>query len=279
MSYTSEIKSYLLFLKNKCNLSVTLHPFGDERLISSSELMSFNIHDNSYCIYIKTHPNAQKHCVECQKKIIAKLSDESFCGTCYAGVKERIYPIFDGEKNVGFLCVSGYKTDNDVSYISSVSERFNIKKDSLKNVYAFLKSAMPSEEETDALIMPLLRMFELAYIKFKSEHRTDEPLINSIIYYIERHHTCSICIEELCKKFSCSRSYFSHEFKKRTGKSFNEFVTAIRLRDARMLLESSTLSVTEVAFSVGFNDSNYFSFVFKNQVGMSPRTYRSIHRK
>jgi len=274
MSYIREIKKYILFLKNKCNLSITLQPVGDEHLISSSELMAFNIHDNSYCIFIKTHPQAQKHCVDCQKKIIAKLKDESFCGTCYAGVKERVYPICDGTKNVGFLCVSGYKTDNASSYISAVSEKYNIKRDSLENVYNFLKPTVPSEDESDALVMPLLRMFELAYIKLESEHHTEEPLINSIIHHVERYHTRDIGIDELCAEFSCSRSYLSHEFKKNTGKSFNEFVTDIRLRDAKLMLRNSRLSVTEIAFSVGYSDSNYFSAVFRKKIGMSPREYR-----
>ena len=43
------IKNYILFLKKECNLDITLHPWGDEQLITLSELILFNIHENAQC--------------------------------------------------------------------------------------------------------------------------------------------------------------------------------------------------------------------------------------
>lgn len=269
----SEIKNYILFLKNKCSLSITLHPVGDERLISSSELITFNIHDNSYCIYVKTFPHAQKHCVARQHKITEKCKNGSFCGSCYAGVKEYVYPISNGNDIVGFICVSGYKTQNYESYIKSVSDKFDILADNLKETYRFLRDKIPAKEEVDTLIAPLKSMLELAYIKTDGQRKKEE-LIDKIIRYIKRYHTQNISLDDVCREFSCSRSHISHIFKKKTGQSFREYLTFIRIEDAKALLKYSRLTVTEIAFSVGFTDSNYFSNVFKKYVGVSPREYR-----
>ena len=59
-----------------------------------------------------------------------------------------------------------------------------------------------------------------------------------------------------------------------TGKGFREYLTELRLTDAASLLRYSELSVTEIAYSVGFCESNYFSNVFKKQYGISPKDYR-----
>ena len=69
MYNVSDIKNYIVFLKTSCGLYVTLHPTSNESLILPSELITFNIHDNPYCIYVKSFPQAHKHCVDCQQKI------------------------------------------------------------------------------------------------------------------------------------------------------------------------------------------------------------------
>ena len=63
------IKNYILFLKRECGLYLTLHPYGDESLITQSELITFNIHDNPYCIYVKTLDGVWQHCIESQNKV------------------------------------------------------------------------------------------------------------------------------------------------------------------------------------------------------------------
>ena len=74
------IKNYILFLKIRCGLSITLHVRGSESLVSSSELITFNIHENPYCVYVKSFSEAQKHCIERQQRIVEKSNGGSFCG-------------------------------------------------------------------------------------------------------------------------------------------------------------------------------------------------------
>ena len=133
---------------------------------------------------------------------------------------------------------------------------------------------MPSKSELDTLIIPLCNMLELAYIRSEGEPALAHGTIEAVIPYIKRHHTEPITLDDICARFLCSRSYISHIFKKNTGKSFREYLTEIRLDDAKMLLTYSALSITEISFSVGFSDSGYFSSVFKKRFGISPASYR-----
>lgn len=274
MKNISDIKNYILFLKEKCGLMVTLHPHEKENLITSSELISFNIHESPYCIYVKSHPTAQKHCIERQSKIFDRCKSGSFCGTCYAGVAEFVYPISNGREVVGFISVSGYRCDSCESFIERASKNYSIPHTELKKLYVTLNEKMPPKEKIDTLIEPLCNMLELAYIKSEDSAIADEPYISRVIAYIKRHHTQNITLDDVCREFSCSRSHLSHSFKSSTGMGFREYLAHLRIEDAKTLLLHSRLTVTEIAMSVGFSDSNYFSNVFKSLVGVSPLTYR-----
>ena len=272
----TEIKNYIIFLKKDCDLAITLHPLENEHLISNSELILFNVHENPHCIYVKTFPAAFEHCIYRQKKILEKCKSGAFCGTCYAGVQEYVYPIYDSNSLVGFISVSGYKNKIYRSYIEKCSSKFNIPLESLQKTILSLKNKMPDKFYVDTLILPLTRMLELAYIKLSDMERSGN-IIDEIIQYVNRHYQENITLEQICKVFARSRSCISHTFKSETGQTFREYLISVRLRSAKSLLLYSNLSVTEIAFSVGFNDSNYFSNVFKKHIGLSPVKYRNAH--
>lgn len=278
MQDITAIKNYILFLKNSHGLSVTLHPLKYETVITLSELISFNIHDNSYCVYLKSCEQLHKKCIKKQKNVLAKLQNGPFCGTCHAGVKEYIYPIFDGNENVGFISVSGYKTENGDSYIKKISREYNFDYSALKEIYSSLNDNFPEKEKIDTLIHPLCQMLELSYIKSEDIPSKEESLSEKIVRYIKRNRNRNITSKDICEKFSCSRSYMSSEFNKFTGKGIREFINELRIEDAKLLLKNSCLTVTEIALSVGFTDSNYFSSIFKSYIGESPMKYRKNAR-
>ena len=278
MNNITDIRNYIIFLKSQCGLSVTLHPIENEAVIVPSELITFNIHDNPYCIYIKSFPDAQRHCIRRQERVLKKCAEGSFCGSCFAGVRELVYPISNGHDVIGFICVSGYITEKASSFIERTSQRFLIPYSSLEQAYLSLNSKMPDKEWVDTLIMPLCNMLELAYIR--SENGEEQGgLIDRILRYVKQNHTRNVTLEEICEHFSCSRSYISHNFKRNTNMSFREYVTHLRLEDAKTLLSYSKLSITEIALSVGFGDSAYFSSVFKASFGCSPSCYRKTNRE
>ena len=70
-----------------------------------------------------------------------------------------------------------------------------------------------------------------------------------------------------------SQSVLYKKVKAVTGLSVGDFIRQLRFRRAAHLLEEGQLSVYEVAYSVGFNDSKYFSREFKKQFGLTPSEY------
>lgn len=96
--------------------------------------------------------------------------------------------------------------------------------------------------------------------------------------YIKENFTHSITLEDLAKKYSFSKEYFSALFKQTTGFGFNEYLNQMRIAHATNLLISSSTPITEIGELCGFNDSNYFSKVFKKTTGTSPMNFRATHQ-
>ena len=70
--------------------------------------------------------------------------------------------------------------------------------------------------------------------------------------------------------------YLRRRFHRATGQTLTEYLTALRLNHARMLIEqneSVSMSVREIALLSGFYDAAYFSRVFRRETGLSPRDY------
>lgn len=73
-----------------------------------------------------------------------------------------------------------------------------------------------------------------------------------------------ISLDEVSREVDISPYYFSKLFKQETGGNFIEYLTEIRLRNARELLKDSGLSIKEICAESGYSDPNYFSRIFKN---------------
>lgn len=92
--------------------------------------------------------------------------------------------------------------------------------------------------------------------------------------YIKANYSKSITLEDVAREINISPQYLSKIFKEETGENFIDFLTGIRIRIAKTLLESNELSVKEICYSAGYSDPNYFSRIFKKIVGATPTEYR-----
>ncbi|PLW76831.1 response regulator transcription factor [Cohaesibacter celericrescens] len=103
--------------------------------------------------------------------------------------------------------------------------------------------------------------------------RSPERMQN-VLNFIERNLHKAITLEEAADCASISPSYFSRLFKKTMNETFIAYVKQRRILRAKELLISSDLPITNIALDLSFQDMNYFSKVFKKEVGLSPTEYR-----
>lgn len=99
-------------------------------------------------------------------------------------------------------------------------------------------------------------------------------LIQNAAKFIYENSNKNLTLDSVSKRFGMSSSYFSKKFKQITGFGFKEYVTGVRIKEASNMLLTTTKSITDIATSCGFNDSNYFGDAFRKVKGMSPNKYR-----
>lgn len=107
-------------------------------------------------------------------------------------------------------------------------------------------------------------------------YERNRPLMEKAIQYIDRHYAEPLMLEDVCKISTLSKTYFCYLFKLMTEKTFVEYVTECRIREALRLLDNPDYSIQAVSDMLGFNDAANFSRTFKKQVGLSPRGYRKL---
>ncbi len=110
-----------------------------------------------------------------------------------------------------------------------------------------------------------------------SRQPIDESLERAVIRVIEtmkRNLSEQLTVDDMARAARFSKFHFSRVFQRVTGVSPGRFLSAMRLQEAKRLLLSTSLSVADITFQVGYNSVGTFSTRFKESVGLSPTEYR-----
>lgn len=99
-------------------------------------------------------------------------------------------------------------------------------------------------------------------------------LAKSAKNYIDMNYSKQLTLEGVSKEINVSPQYLSKLFKEETGENFIDYLTSVRIKVAKNLLESGELSIKEICYSVGYSDPNYLSRLFKKITGVTPTDYK-----
>lgn len=105
------------------------------------------------------------------------------------------------------------------------------------------------------------------------KNRDKTQFYHSILAYIDQHIREPISVKHVAEAFAISPNYLSSSFKSHFGVSFVEYVNRKKIEKAKETLLSSNLKIYEVAEQLGFENTYYFSKVFRKIEGMSPREF------
>lgn len=103
--------------------------------------------------------------------------------------------------------------------------------------------------------------------------------VEKAMSYIETNYSYPITVEDIAYYVGISRSHLFRSFQNYMRKSPKDYLSGYRIRQACHLLRETDLSVSTIAYSVGFENNLYFSKAFRKQKGMSPSEYRRAKRK
>jgi len=127
----------------------------------------------------------------------------------------------------------------------------------------------------------LLRSIIIGAVRLYRERGTTKEgrnahIVREIIEYIEAYYSTEITNEIIAQKFNYNPSYLNRIFKQYVGMTLHSFLLTYRINMAMELLANNSISVNEVAKSVGFSDFPHFIKTFKKATGKTPGEYRKI---
>lgn len=127
-----------------------------------------------------------------------------------------------------------------------------------------------------AQIFELIHMFFMQVLRTRAGNNEYE-LIEKAREYIEENFSAEISAKELSAMCNMSETSLRRKFREYIGQPPLDYQIGLRIRKARELLLERKYNVSEVGRTVGFEDVNYFSRIFKKRVGVSPQTYEKMY--
>ena len=156
------------------------------------------------------------------------------------------------------------RTDDKIRKIFAVIEKENKKTDEFWRDIIKTKIA-------ELLILIVRESRETAPIV------TQSVIVEKAVEYIQKNHQGKLSLEDAAKYCFVSPAHLSRTFKKETGFGFCEYLNIYRLKKADMLLsDGKKHKISEISELCGFEDSNYFSKMYKQMYGISPKKRMQI---
>lgn len=113
----------------------------------------------------------------------------------------------------------------------------------------------------------------------ESERPINRPEIRKAMLYIEKNLSKRVSLRRISEHIHLSESYFSKIFKDDTGLSVVQYITLLRIQEAKKLLVYSQLTVNQISKTLGYNRTSYFCKIFKLATTETPHSYRKKYAK
>ena len=138
-----------------------------------------------------------------------------------------------------------------------------------ENIQMIISSPAVFAEKVKSLLV--------AVIEFRDSHTSGRfrSIIVKAKEYIDGSFNKDISLDSTAAYVGISPNHLSTVFAQETGENFIEYLTRVRIERATLLLKNTTMKSMDIAAETGFSDPHYFSYIFKKNMGFSPREWRA----
>lgn len=144
------------------------------------------------------------------------------------------------------------------------------------SLYAELFEALNRCQTWEELRDCLIRVHGVLFPPPADKSRHEQ--LEEVACYIRDHYDEELSIEQFAASLHMSVSHFSRTFKEVVGEKYMEYITKVRLGEAKRLLQETDLKIEEIATRVGYLGSNAFIRIFRKYEGVTPGKFRGISK-
>lgn len=265
----NDLKAILKDLYSVLGLNISLFDI-DENLIAS-----YPEKNSPFCHLIKQNPKSRKICENCDHEAFkrVKKTGEIEIYKCKFNLTEACVPVYSYGLLTGFLMMGQAISD------SSMDQNiiFKLARPYISNDIDLKQAIKQIPIKTDQQILAFSTILEMCAKYFTSSNSIamkNDQLADAAKKYILENLDKDITIEMLCEKLYCSKAALALHFKSTFHTTIHAFLIECRIHKSCELLRNKNLSIQQVSSMCGFNDTSYFSKVFKKKCKLTPKQYR-----
>lgn len=249
---------------------------------------------SDFCKAVRKDARFKRLCEKCDSRggVEAARLKQPYIYLCHAGIVDFAIPIiinglYFGAVMAGQVLVSDINNKQDnlerivledsvpslSGYLMQAYERLPslsyAKIKSLSKIISYLCNSFIKESMKNS------KSFAAAEEAEQDKGVKDRAIIAPAVEYIEQNYKSKISLVTLAELCRISPSYLSRLFKKEMGYNYATYVNMLRINHAKRLLTSTNRSISDISLELGFEDTGYFTKVFKKIEGCTPSHFRS----
>jgi len=240
-----------------------------------------------FCRTIRKSKVIDELCMNCDDAAVDVVlrTKKTYVYKCHLGFTEVMIPVLVNGEVVaififGQLRTNGFLPDFAQLYdrVVNLDDAYVIELDK-EDLKAEFDSIHIMSEDQIAALCRIIERFLPVFVQNNLISMMKTELQAEIAYYVQRNINKYIKISDVTEALNISQAHLCRIMKRDFGKSFTEYVNDLKIERAKELLETTDLSVSEIATMLGFEDSNYFSRLFKKLTGENTTSYRKKLKK
>lgn len=229
-----------------------------------------------FCRLLEKSPKSNHLCTQCNEEANqrCKRQKQGQHYYCHAQLLEFVHPVWFEGTYMGNVNIGQFRSRRKPATDAQLKEwqtLTGVSIQEIKKAYALQPLISDKGMAGVSLLLELCagRICEAGV--FSIEYR---DTVNKVEQYVQDHLGSELTLTEIAAHIYVNPSYLSAMYRKATGVPLFEYIQKERVHRASYLMRNSTKPVAEVAKLAGFKDPNYFSKVFRKEMGLSPREYR-----
>lgn len=246
---------------------------------------------SEFCKVFRKNSTLSLFCEKCDLKALNKvlLSRTPYIYKCHSGLIDVIIPILYEGEIIGAFLIGQFLLGNNQEFELEKILKENIGKNiDLKLLQEKYKElTVISLEKLESIIRIVTystyyiadciknkKWLEMKNTVSKVKIELSNSKIAPIIKYINENINENVSLSLGANLCNMSQSQFSRTFKKETGKTFKEYVLLKKIEQAKFYIKTTDKSFSEISDFLGFEDSSYFTKLFKKYEGITPKEYK-----
>jgi AraC-like DNA-binding protein len=238
---------------------------------------------NPVCAILAEANKTCPACLEVRRKLAGEDTSDTRTVTCFAGLTYTRVPLKFYDRVIGILQIGqvflGAPSARRFRKIATRVISSGMKPNLSRLEDACFRFRAVSPDQYCAAVRLLEIFAEHLSLIFNQialhECNRDSRIVRRAKDYIAEHKFESVKLEQIARALNVSTFHFCRRFKLETGLTFVEYLSRVRIEQAKLLLHNTRLRISEIAYEIGFQSLTHFNRTFRKLVGTSPTEYRS----